>query len=104
NRFSTREAAARGISDIGELAIPALETAARKAKSAEIRKRAGELLEAINNRQTPNDIRRTRAVQVIEFIGNANAQDLLRKWADGAASARLTQDAQAALERLAKRQ
>jgi hypothetical protein len=44
-----------------------------------------------------------RAVQVLEFIGNAEAQRLLQTLADGADLARLTQDARAALGRIVRR-
>jgi hypothetical protein len=40
---------------------------------------------------------------VLEHIGTTQAQDLLKKLAQGAPEARLTQEAKASLERLTKR-
>jgi hypothetical protein len=44
-----------------------------------------------------------RAVEVLEHIGTPEARRVLATPAEGAVEARLTKDAKAALERLAKR-
>ena len=44
-----------------------------------------------------------RAVEVLERIGTPEARQVLAKLADGAPEARLTQEAKASLQRLAKR-
>src|SRR5262249_37301580 len=49
------------------------------------------------------NLRIIRAVQVLEYTDDPEARKLLEKLAQGAPTARLTQEAKAALERLAKR-
>jgi hypothetical protein len=44
-----------------------------------------------------------RAIEVLEHIGTPDANELLQTLATGAPEARLTQEAKASLERLAKR-
>jgi hypothetical protein len=44
-----------------------------------------------------------RAIEVLERIGTPGAQELLRKLAGGAAAARQTREAKAALQRLTSR-
>ena len=50
----------------------------------------------------PEALRAVRGVQVLETIANPDAQKVLAVLAGGAAGARLTQEAQAALKRLAR--
>ena len=45
-----------------------------------------------------------RVIQVLEGIGTPEAQAALKTLADGAPASRLTQEARASLERLAKQQ
>jgi len=48
-------------------------------------------------------LRQLREIQVLEHIGTPEAQEVLKKLAQGAPEARLTQEAKAALDRLSKR-
>ena len=48
-------------------------------------------------------MRQLRAVEVLELIGNDAARELLGALAKGVSEARLTREAQATLERLARR-
>lgn len=98
--FPEREAATRALAELDELARPALEAALRAQPSAELRQRVQKLLDELN--QTTTSLRR-RAVQAMELSATAEARELLKTWAGGAAGARLTEDAKAALTRLAKR-
>ena len=50
----------------------------------------------------PEALRGVRGVQVLEMIANPEARKVLAVLAGGAAGARLTQEAQASLERLAR--
>ncbi len=73
------------------------------AASLELRRRIESLLGRLNYPLTaPKTIRELRAVEVLEHIGTAQARQVLRKLAEGAAGSRLTDAAKASLERLAK--
>lgn len=50
----------------------------------------------------PERLRDARVIDILEAIGAAEAQDVLRSWADGAAQSRLTRQARAALQRLVR--
>jgi hypothetical protein len=49
---------------------------------------------------TLEQLRRIRAVMVLERIGDSASRNLLKRWAGGPAGARLTVEASAALKRL----
>jgi WD40 repeat protein len=100
--FTEREAASKALAAQGRLAEPLLREALQKG-SAEVRRRAGELLEAFEHTFTPEELRTLRLVQACEFAGTPSARALLRQWAGGAPEAMLTQDAKAALARLERR-
>lgn len=44
-----------------------------------------------------------RSVEVVEYIGSADAETLLKEWAKGVAEASLTREARVALQRLDRR-
>jgi hypothetical protein len=98
--FAVREQAAREIEKLGQQALPTLEQALEAKPSAEAGKRIRELVERI----APERWRPLRAVEVLEHIGNTEAQDILRMLASGTPEARLTQEAKAALARLQVRE
>jgi WD40 repeat protein len=98
--FAAREKASEKLGKVGEVAGPVLRKALTGAPSAEARRRIGDLLE---NVEKAPDLRGLRAVEVLERIGNGEALRLLAALAKGERDARLTQDAKAALERLARR-
>jgi DNA polymerase-1 len=87
---------------LGEPAAPALRQALENKPSLEVRRRIEELLEKAKT-PTGENLRSLRAVQVLEHIGTDEARQVLKKLAEGAAGARLTQEAKASLERLGKR-
>ena len=86
----------------------AAELALRKVLAAsptlETRRRAERLLGRLDPWAPPPDrLRVSRAVEALEYIGTREARQLLRTLAHGAPEARLTQEAEAALKRLARR-
>ena len=53
--------------------------------------------------QPPRYLRELRAIEALEYIGTAEARAVLHRLAQGAPTARFTQEGRAALERLATR-
>jgi RNA polymerase sigma factor (sigma-70 family) len=102
--FKTREAAHREIARTGELVEPALRRALETAADKEVQRRLTDLLDRIPRPETrPEQLRDLRAVEVIEHLESAEARRLLEELTKGAPEARLTREAKAALERLARR-
>jgi WD40 repeat protein len=102
NEFSVRQKATAELGELGELAAPALRPALADSPSLECRRRLEELVDKLDG-WSGERLRVLRAITVLENIGNAEAQQLLRALADGTAEARLTQEAKASLGRLTKR-
>ena len=68
-----------------------------------MRKRAKELLDEIFTTEPPPEwLQSLRAVEVLERIGTLEAKQVLRELADCAPATRLTREAKASLERLAR--
>jgi RNA polymerase sigma factor (sigma-70 family) len=102
--FAVRQQAARELEELGELAEPALRQALEGRPSAEVRRRIeGWLREWEDGVPAPERLRVLRAVEVLENVGSPEARRLLETLAGGAAEARLTHEAAAALRRLARR-
>jgi WD40 repeat protein len=100
--FTVRRDAAAELAALGELAEPALRKARETGPSAEVRRQLDQLLSRAGHRSAET-VRAGRAVRALERIGDGEARRLLERLAAGAPEARLTQDAQAALRRLATR-
>jgi RNA polymerase sigma factor (sigma-70 family) len=99
--FADREAAQKELARLGPVVVPALTDVARETTSAEVRKRVGDLLGKLDRPTlTGEPLRQTRAVEVLERIGTAEARKVLTVIAAGAPGAALTRDAAAALRRL----
>jgi hypothetical protein len=62
-----------------------------------------ELLEKLEPARSPERLRQWRALEALEGIGTPGACQVLRQVGEGAPGARLTQEAKASLQRLAKR-
>jgi hypothetical protein len=104
DRFADREQAIRELERVGELAEPALRKALDDQPSLELRRRVEGLLQKLDGPVTlPDHLRSLRAIEVLEHIGTPAAQQVLASLAKGAAAARLTREAQAAMARLERR-
>jgi WD40 repeat protein len=104
-KFAVREAAVKELARLGFRAEAALRKALREKPPLEVRRRAESLLALLDKQPLPPEqLRQTRAVQVLEQTGTAAARQVLATLAEqGAPDARLTRDAKASLERLARR-
>ena len=101
NNFAVREAATQALCDQDRQVLPYLKDTLKTAASADVRERVRKILD--HYRRTPftaEQLRQNRAVMILERIGDGESKKLLKKWADGPASALLTEEASAALKRL----
>jgi hypothetical protein len=99
--FAVRTSAERGLERLGDQASPALRQALEARPTLEVRQRIQRLLDR-RNRLPAEELRLLRGVEVLERMGTKEARALLGVLAKGAAGARLTRDAQAALRRLGR--
>jgi hypothetical protein len=98
--FSQREAAARDLETLGELAASALRDAF-KASTLEQRRRIEHLLARLEvPAPIPQYLRELRAIEVLERIGSAEARQVLESLSAGTIDAQMTREARAALTRL----
>jgi len=103
-RFAIREKAGQEVIALGPAAVPALKQALNDKPSAEARRRLEPLLEALSGTVlSAEQMQGLRAVDVLEYIGTPEARQILESLATGLATARLTEEAKASLERLAER-
>ncbi len=101
-RFAMRENASKTLSDLGEQAKPYLEESAKAAKSADALDRIRKILDHPKEITiTPEQLRQIRAVMVLELINDETSKNLLKQWAGGFKGDLLTEEAGAALKRLA---
>jgi WD40 repeat protein len=100
--FAVREKATRELEKLDFAAEPALRHALAKPPSPEVRRRVQAVLAKLGTRvPSGEEMRPLRAVEVLEQIGTPEVRQVLQGLADGAPDARLTQQAQNALRRLA---
>jgi WD40 repeat protein len=97
--YAEREKAARELSALGTPAVPLLKKLREDGGSAERRHRLQRLIVEVTSLEEL-DLRRTRAVQVLELAATPEARQLLRDWSAGASGVALAEDARAALGRL----
>jgi hypothetical protein len=101
--FTVRERATQELEKLGELAEPALKTALAAKPALETSRRLEDLLDKALSPKLPADqLRAIRTIEMLEHIGTPEARQFLQALARGAPGARLTQEAQAALERSTK--
>jgi hypothetical protein len=102
--FDERQKAAEQLASFGRVIRAELQAAIEQTESVEVRLRCGELLRLMERRypQKGPRLAETRAVQLLEWIGDERAAALLKRLATGAAEAHLTQEANATLARLAR--
>jgi RNA polymerase sigma factor (sigma-70 family) len=99
-RFEVREQASRELEGVGSLAESALRQALAGRPSVEAKRRLTALLEkSTGATPTPEEVRAIRVVEALEQAGTAAARRLLTDLAGGAADARLTREAKAAMQR-----
>jgi len=103
-RHAVREKASHALQQM-ELARPAMEAAFASNPSPEARQRLKHILAKMTEGPWDAELLRAwRSVLVLEQIGTPEARQLIASLAKGAPAARLTIEAQASLERVAKRQ
>jgi dipeptidyl aminopeptidase/acylaminoacyl peptidase len=103
-RFAVREQAAQELERYEGAVKPALARVLEGKPSTEVRRRVEQLLAKLDNPvPSPEVLRALRAVGVLEWIGTAEARRVLERATQGAAEARQTREAKAALERLTGR-
>jgi WD40 repeat protein len=100
--FTVREQATKELEKLGNQAEEALREALRKDPPAEVERRVKELLKKVEGHgSVPGErLRATRALEVLEQIGTADARSVLEGLAKGPADDWLAQEAKAALTRL----
>jgi RNA polymerase sigma factor (sigma-70 family) len=101
DQFAVRKQASAELEKLGELVAPALGKALKGEPSTEARRRIEELLKNIDNIAPQGELLRSlRAIEMLELIGTPAARKFLEKLATGGPEARLTREAQSALQRL----
>jgi hypothetical protein len=97
--FKTRERATSELEKLGDVAAPAVQRALSDNIPLETRRRLELLLQKLEGASlAPDTLRQVRAVEVLQGIGTDATRELLELLAtQGAADARLTRDAKAAL-------
>jgi RNA polymerase sigma factor (sigma-70 family) len=104
NDFEVREKATVALGKLGKAAEPAVRQALDNPASLEVRRRLERVLAPLQGQVPPGDILQAlRAVEILEYIGTPEAQAVLQKVATEAADVGLRQEAQATLDRLARR-
>jgi hypothetical protein len=98
--FETREKARKELEELGDRAAGALQAALKNKPSLEAHRRIEALLKRLRPPITDAvTLRSLRAIAVLEDIGTTEARTTLQALAKGAAAARVTREAKAALER-----
>jgi hypothetical protein len=102
--FRVRSRAAKELERLGEAVEPALRRALKEKPSVEVRRRIQQLLEVLDPPHPEGVslplLRWLRAVEVVEWIGNPAARELLGKLVTDAPREEVGRQAQAALKRL----
>ena len=102
--FKAREKAREALEQLEDLAAPVLRRTLAGELSAESRRSVTEILGKTEGPiTTPMRLQSLRAIEALEQIGTIDAKKVLQTLSQGAPQARLTQEAQASLVRLAKR-
>lgn len=103
-RFAVRQQATDELAGLSSQAVPALKQFLDTKPPLEILRRAESLLaQAEKGVLADEELRFWRSLEVLELIGSPAARQVLEKIAQGLAGHRLTEEAQAAEKRLARR-
>jgi hypothetical protein len=101
DQFAERQRAETELEKHGNQVEAALRQFLAAKHSLEAKRRAEQVLARLQGPVTdPQLLRQLRAVEVLEFIGTAEAREILRTLGSGALDAKLTQEAAASLRRL----
>jgi WD40 repeat protein len=105
DQFKVREKAEQELDMLADRAEPALRKALKNpATTLEARRRLERIVDRLEkNSPHPEFLRLLRVVEVLEGVGTAAAREVLANLAKGVPQARLTQEAKAALQRIARR-
>jgi hypothetical protein len=106
DQFAVREKEMAELEKLGEPAMHAIGKVLAGKPALETRRRLEQLIEKQQREQwapSAERLQARRALEVLERVGTAEAKRVLAALAAGAPEARLSQDAQAALERLGQR-
>jgi WD40 repeat protein len=99
---AVREQASKELAQLGGLVEPALRQRLAAKPPVEVQQRLEALLQKLKDAPVPDDeLRRLRAVWLLEYLGTPEARDLLTALARGAGAARSTRAARDSLKRLA---
>jgi RNA polymerase sigma factor (sigma-70 family) len=104
-QFAVRQRATKELDALGESALAAYQSALAAKPALEVQQRLEELLQKrLQERRhmRPDDLRTLRALEALEHGGTPEARRVLATLAQGAPGAWLTQEATAALARMAK--
>jgi hypothetical protein len=102
-QFQARQQAAEALVKLGDLAEPYLHAALAEKPALDTRLRIEQVLDQLPGQPlSAETLRGVRAVEILEAVGTSEAQETLKKLRQGAKGARLTLEAQRALERLAR--
>jgi hypothetical protein len=104
DQFAIRQKATEELEKLGNLAGPALLQILENKPPLEVRRRVERLLEKIDQRGfSPVQLRTLRGIEVLELAGTPEARRAIEALAKQKPQTLLTQDAQAAAQRLAQR-
>jgi len=103
DQVPVREKATQMLEKLGILVEPALQGALQKQPGLETRRRLEKLLKKLEDVPTGDSLHAYRLVEALELTGNAEARQMLEGLARETPPTRITHDAKAALQRLAKR-
>ncbi len=100
-RFATRQKAARELEQLGNLPLAALEQVLKEKPSLEMRRRVEQLLQRLDNDNLATEQRRLgRAFEALEYVGSAEARDLLERVGAAPLPPALQAEAAASLKRM----
>jgi hypothetical protein len=105
DRFQVREEASRALEQLGDAVLSTCREALKGRPACESRRRLQQIVERQEqDRLSPSaeSLRARRALEVLELTGTPEAHRLMEALAGGARDARLTRDARAALDRMAR--
>jgi hypothetical protein len=101
--FAERERAAKELEQLGQPIAADLRQVLSQKPTLEVRRRIEALLEKLEGLPQGRQLQALRAVEALEHIDTPDAHRLLKSLSEGAAGARLTEEARQALRRLKAR-